>query len=226
MKKKIKFDLSKIDNSIYPDDVLIDNEMDEKIKNFFKNNNMNIVNTNENILDSESESEIFINNNYLKFENENNIYEELKINNDFINEVLSEYEIVKDKILKLNIEKKNELIISKKNYNISPFPNDYILKTRILGFKSNKKCMKQILTIKNIIFSNNNINNINLTKLYQWIYTFLLLLDTPLIDSDNSILYDLNKKIYLQEKNTNNNNIYLKIIFIIISKIFNQKINY
>jgi len=226
MKKKIKFDLSKIDNSIYPDDVLIDNEMDEKIKNFFKNNNMNIVNTNENILDSESESEIFINNNYLKFENENNIYEELKINNDFINEVLSEYEIVKDKILKLNIEKKNELIISKKNYNISPFPNDYILKTRILGFKSNKKCMKQILTIKNIIFSNNNINNINLTKLYQWIYTFLLLLDTPLIDSDNSILYDLNKKIYLQEKNTNNNNIYLKIIFIIISKKFNQKINY
>ena len=226
MKKKIKFDLSKIDNSIYPDDVLIDNEMDEKIKNFFKNNNMNIVNTNENILDSESESEIFINNNYLKFENDNNIYEELKINNDFINEVLSEYEIVKDKILKLNIEKKNELIISKKNYNISPFPNDYILKTRILGFKSNKKCMKQILTIKNIIFSNNEINNINLTKLYQWIYTFLLLLDTPLIDSDNSILYDLNKKIYLQEKNTNNNNIYLKIIFIIISKIFNQKINY
>ena len=226
MKKKIKFDLSKIDNSIYPDDVLIDNEMDEKIKNFFKNNNMNIVNTNENILDSESESEIFINNNYLKFENDNNIYEELKINNDFINEVLSEYEIVKDKILKLNIEKKNELIISKKNYNISPFPNDYILKTRILGFKSNKKCMKQILTIKNIIFSNNNINNINLTKLYQWIYTFLLLLDTPLIDSDNSILYDLNKKIYLQEKNTNNNNIYLKIIFIIISKKFNQKINY
>ena len=226
MKKKIKFDLSKIDNSIYPDDVLIDNEMDEKIKNFFKNNNMNIVNTNENILDSESESEIFINNNYLKFENENNIYEELKINNDFINEVLSEYEIVKDKILKLNIEKKNELIISKKNYNISPFPNDYILKTRILGFNSNKKCMKQILTIKNIIFSNNNINNINLTKLYQWIYTFLLLLDTPLIDSDNSILYDLNKKIYLQEKNTNNNNIYLKIIFIIISKKFNQKINY
>ena len=226
MKKKIKFDLSKIDNSIYPDDVLIDNEMDEKIKNFFKNNNMNIVNTNENILDSESESEIFINNNYLKFENDNNIYEELKINNDFINEVLSEYEIVKDKILKLNIEKKNELIISKKNYNISPFPNDYILKTRILGFKSNKKCMKQILTIKNIIFSNNNINNINLTKLYQWIYTFLLLLDTPLIDRDNSILYDLNKKIYLQEKNTNNNNIYLKIIFIIISKIFNQKINY
>ena len=57
-------------------------------------------------------------------------------------------------------------------------------------------------------------------------YTFLLLLDTPLIDRDNSILYDLNKKIYLQEKNTNNNNIYLKIIFIIISKKFNQKINY
>ena len=172
MKKKVKFDLSKIDNSIYPEDVLIDNEMDEKIKNFFKNNNNNLQNTNNNNLDSESESEIFINNNYLKFENENNIYEELKINNDFINEVLSEYEIVKDKILKLNIEKKNELIISKKNYNISPFPNDYILKTRILGFKSNKKCMKQILTIKNIIFSNNNINNINLTKLYQWIILF------------------------------------------------------
>ena len=226
MKKKVKFDLSKIDNSIYPEDVLIDNEMDEKIKNFFKNNNNNLQNTNNNNLDSESESEIFLNYNYSNFENQNNIYEELKINNDFINEVLSEYKIAKDKISKLNIEKKDELMISKKNYNISPLPNDYILKTRVLGFKSNKKCIKQILTIKNIIFSNNDINNINLTKLYEWLYTFLLLLDTPLVDSDNSILYDLNKKIYLQQKKNNNNNIYFKIIFIIISKVFKQKINY
>ena len=100
MKKKLKFDLSKIDNSIYPEDVLIDNEMDEKIKNFFKNNNINLDNTNNNNLDSESESEIFINYNYSNFENENNIFEELKINNDFINEVLLEYKIVKDKISK------------------------------------------------------------------------------------------------------------------------------
>ena len=220
MKKKVKFDLSKIDNSIYPEDVLIDNEMDEKIKNFFKNNNNNLQNTNNNNLDSESESEIFINYNYSNFENQNNIYEE------FFKYVSEEDKIAKDKISKLNIEKKDELMISKKNYNISPLPNDYILKTRVLGFKSNKKCIKQILTIKNIIFSNNDINNINLTKLYEWLYTFLLLLDTPLVDSDYSILYDLNKKIYLQQKKNNNNNIYFKIIFIIISKIFNQKINY
>ena len=67
MKKKEKFDLSKFDNSIYPDDVLFDKEMDEKINKFFNNNNIEIN-------EEESGSEIFINENLTFFENINKYF--------------------------------------------------------------------------------------------------------------------------------------------------------
>ena len=86
--------------------------------------------------------------------------------------------------------------------------------------------MKQILTIKNILFQNNKESiNLNFTKLSEYLYLFLILLNKPLVDTDNSILYDLNKKIYFHIKKTKNENITLKIIFIIIMEIFKQKIN-
>jgi hypothetical protein len=219
MKKKEKFDLSKFDNSIYPDDVLFDKEMDEKINKFFNNNNIEIN-------EEESGSEIFINENLTFFEEDNKIYKELEICNRFVKEVLTEYQNMKNNLSKIEIDKKSELMITKKNYNIIPFPSDNILKTQILPYKSNKKLMKQILTIKNILFQNNKESiNLNFTKLSEYLYLFLILLNKPLVDTDNSILYDLNKKIYFHIKKTKNQNITLKIIFIIIMEIFNQKIN-
>jgi hypothetical protein len=53
-----------------------------------------------------------------------------------------------------------------------------------------------------------------------WIYYVLVMLQLPLIDDDNSILFKLNKLIYTKGPETIN----AKLLFVILSEIFNQKI--
>ena len=55
-----------------------------------------------------------------------------------------------------------------------------------------------------------------------WIYYLLIMLQTPLIDEDNSVLFSLNKNIV---KHPNfEESIHMKIIHVILSEIFSQKL--
>jgi hypothetical protein len=57
-------------------------------------------------------------------------------------------------------------------------------------------------------------------KLCMWIYYVLLMIQLPLVDEDNSIIYKLNKLIYSKGMGSINS----KLLFVIISEIFRQKI--
>ena len=234
-KQEIAFDINDDYKNFYPDNIQIDDKLDEDIKNFFnkqneKNdiiNNNNNVNNNNFLIDNDNINDFF----FIKNEDNlklsiNEIYNKLNIKKEFINIVINEFNEIKNKLNELkknNIYNNNfckKLIINKNI--LIPFPNNEILITRIFPFLSNKYCLNQIKKIKNLIFIEKN-KDLDFNKMFEWLYTFLLLIEQPLFDFENSILFELNKLIYYNI-DLLNKYLNLKICFIIISEIYKQRI--
>ena len=233
IKQEIAFDINDDYKNFYPDNIQIDDKLDEDIKNFFNkqndkndiiyNNNVN----NNNLLIENDNNDFFLNKNEdnLKL-SINEIYNKLNIKKEFINIVINEFNEIKNKLNELkknNIYNNNfckKLIINKNI--LIPFPNNEILITRIFPFLSNKYCLNQIKKIKNLIFIEKN-KDLDFNKMFEWLYTFLLLIEQPLFDFENSILFELNKLIY-NNIDLLNKYLNLKICFIIISEIYKQRI--
>ena len=237
IEQEIAFDVNN-DNykNFYPDNFQIDDELDEDIKKFFNNqnennniiNNININNNNNLLINNENDNNDFYVNIYednLKI-SINEVYNKLNIKKEFINVVINEFNEVKNKLneLQKNCNYNNNFckkLIINKNILI-PFPNNEILITRIFPFLSNKYCLNQIKKIKYLIFIEKN-KDLDFDKMFEWLYTFLLLIEQPLFDFENSILFELNKLIYYNF-DLLNKYLYLKISFIIISEIYKQRI--
>ena len=236
IEQEIAFDVNN-DNykNFYPDNFQIDDELDEDIKKFFNNQNennniINIINNNNNnlLINNENDNNDFYVNLYednLKL-SINEVYNKLNIKKEFINIVINEFNEIKNKLNELkknNIYNNNfckKLIINKNI--LIPFPNNEILITRIFPFLSNKYCLNQIKKIKYLIFIEKN-KDLDFDKMFEWLYTFLLLIEQPLFDFENSILFELNKLIYYNF-DLLNKYLNLKISFIIISEIYKQRI--
>ena len=237
IEQEIAFDVNN-DNykNFYPDNFQIDDELDEDIKKFFNNqnennniiNNININNNNNLLINNENDNNDFYVNIYednLKI-SINEVYNKLNIKKEFINVVINEFNEVKNKLneLQKNCNYNNNFckkLIINKNILI-PFPNNEILITRIFPFLSNKYCLNQIKKIKYLIFIEKN-KDLDFDKIFEWLYTFLLLIEQPLFDFENSILFELNKLIYYNF-DLLNKYLNLKISFIIISEIYKQRI--
>ena len=235
IKQEIAFDINDDYKNFYPENIQIDDKLDDDIKKFFNNqnekndiiNNNNNVNNNNNLLIENDNNDFFINKNEdnLKL-SINEIYNKLNIKKEFINIVINEFNEIKNKLNELkknNIYNNNfckKLIINKNI--LIPFPNNEILITRIFPFLSNKYCLNQIKKIKNLIFIEKN-KDLDFNKMFEWLYTFLLLIEQPLFDFENSILFELNKLIYYNI-DLLNKYLNLKICFIIISEIYKQRI--
>jgi len=237
IEQEIAFDVNN-DNykNFYPDNFQIDDELDEDIKKFFNNqnennniiNNINIDNNNNLLINNENDNNDFyvnINEDNLKI-SINEVYNKLNIKKEFINVVINEFNEVKNKLneLQKNCNYNNNFckkLIINKNILI-PFPNNEILITRIFPFLSNKYCLNQIKKIKYLIFIEKN-KDLDFDKMFEWLYTFLLLIEQPLFDFENSILFELNKLIYYNF-DLLNKYLNLKISFIIISEIYKQRI--
>ena len=236
IEQEIAFDVNN-DNykNFYPDNFQIDDELDEDIKKFFNNQNennniINIINNNNNnlLINNENDNNDFYVNLYednLKL-SINEVYNKLNIKKEFINVVINEFNEVKNKLneLQKNCNYNNNFckkLIINKNILI-PFPNNEILITRIFPFLSNKYCLNQIKKIKYLIFIEKN-KDLDFDKMFEWLYTFLLLIEQPLFDFENSILFELNKLIYYNF-DLLNKYLNLKISFIIISEIYKQRI--
>lgn len=157
----------------------------------------------------------------------NNIYERMHINKNLITSVKEEYSKTKEIFLKKNEENNKEeknisendkFIICVKDFNKYDLPKDDVINNQILPFKSNEYLMKNINKCFKIMKNYNKNNKEELSKLSEWMYTFLLFLEMPLSPENSADLYSINKYIY-------NNFIKiseLKIIFIIICEIFKQ----
>ena len=235
IKQEIAFDINDNYKNFYPDNIQIDDKLDDDIKKFFNNQNennniINIINNNNNnlLINNENDNNDFYVNLYednLKL-SINEVYNKLNIKKEFINVVINEFNEVKNKLNELkknNIYNNNfckKLIINKNI--LIPFPNNEILITRIFPFLSNKYFLNQIKKIKNLIFIEKN-KDLDFNKMFEWLYTFLLLIEQPLFDFENSILFELNKLIY-NNIDLLNKYLNLKICFIIISEIYKQRI--
>lgn len=121
------------------------------------------------------------------------------------------------------------------------FPNDQI-NSELSAIITNKICIRLLLHFEklfNSVVVNGSSSDEDKTEkdsnysyiIMLWIYSLLLMLKTPLVDDDNSALYSLNKNIYKylnKYRNTGNSSSVsytpLKIIHVIISEVFSQKI--
>jgi hypothetical protein len=173
-------------------------------------------------------------NNHLIFED---VYDKLQIDNIWIEIIKQEFNKLREQMASFGKEKNSffyknvgELI---KEYNLyaeklnyAQIPNDEILKT-LCPKLSNKLCIKLINHFDKIFSQTSPY----LDKILIWVYYLMANLEFPLIDEDNSVLYLLNKKLlkFLKDKNedtkiTSNASIAERIIFIIISEVFGQKV--
>ena len=161
----------------------------------------------------------------------NEIYNNIRIDKNAIKEVINEYIKIKSKFINEFNNNKNENIkeINEKDkfiFNVKKFkknndielPKDDLIYKSILPFKSNEYLMKNINKCFKALKTCNSNNKKNLNKLSQWIYTFLLFLESPLSPEYCADLYSINKYIYNNFIKSSE----LKIIFIIISEIFKQ----
>ena len=211
--------LSLNDNpNIYPEDYQIDHKDDEAIKELLKNNNQGPAIS----LKKEMEVNSHPDNLNLLSQKEN---ETLKVDEKYIKFIIDEYNNLQRKLFQLkeqnaNLGIKPEKFIFPKKGSITVNLNDEMLINQILPFVSNDYCIEQIRKINKHVFLKTKDSN-RISYLTEWLYTFLVLLKRPLVDDQNSILYEINKQIIIKQLQ---NDTYLKIIYIIISKIFNQKI--
>ena len=215
----LKTNLPKIETENKKEEINNINEIDD-------NNNDEEFNEEED--ESSSSSELIYstfpdNNEIIK----NNIYERMHINKNLITSVKEEYSKTKEIFLKKNeennkeeknISENNKFIICVKDFNKYDLPKDDVINNQILPFKSNEYLMKNINKCFKIMKNYNKNNKEELSKLSEWMYTFLLFLEMPLSPENSADLYSINKYIYNNFIKTSE----LKIIFIIICEIFKQ----
>jgi hypothetical protein len=155
-----------------------------------------------------------------------NIYEKLGISNSWINQIKNEYQNLAKYLYTLRADNKMKLSIDdivakyklyKENINHLPLPSQEEIEQLSKNI-TNKLCIT-LIKILTAIYQNISSDS-NDYNLCLWIYYILLMIQLPLIDEDNSVLYKLNKLIY----NKNPETIHSKILFVILSNIFNQRI--
>ena len=220
-----------------PDDYKIDdiNQKSVEFLKFVKTQRKNLEIKNEKFKAIDIEYNLNVNN-HLIFKD---VYDKLNIDNIWVNLVKDEFHNLQNEIKKYKKEKntcyyKNvgDLI---KEYNLYfenlkyfSVPNENILKN-LCPKLSNKLCIKLINHFNKILMLNSQSTEIILV----WIYYLLAMLEMPLVDEDNSILYSVNKNLVkslskAKEEPASNLNskesIGKRMIFIIISEIFGQKI--
>lgn len=177
----------------------------------------------DNILEQEQQINI---NNYSHILNLNNLGKDFLIHED----VIKEFKLYREHI---------KSILYPSSDNLSTF----------LALKLNNKNLIKLIKHfeKNLILINNE--NVNMYNALIWVYMLLSFLQLPLVDDDNSVLYLLNKNIKnfiskkFEEEKTFESNVnssidnasiypdYLKndlisakIIYVILSEFFNQKV--
>ena len=208
-----------IDDSIYPEDYEVDTKYDTHIKNFFlQSKTVNSISDYPDKIAVSSHPD-----NIKTLTQENN--SSLGITEQMVEKIREEFSSFQEEIIELakNLPEKkgNSFVIPKKEFNSIPSPTNEILVSEVLPYRTNRYCMKQIKSINKILQSGNKIENIEV--IYLWLYTYLSLLKTPLVDDDNSILYSINKYLFKSLKE-NKSDSYKKVIYIIISEIFKQKV--
>ena len=240
------------EKEFYPENYILDNNLDKDILNFFqaqkntenifpKNqsqkdiNNINQINyyienedNNEEREEDSSESSELI---YSSFPDniiqaKNTIYKNIHIDENIIKAIIAEYNKVKNKFLNSykTVPNNNALEKDKFIFNANEFdkydssPSDEFIKANILPFRSNGYLMKNINKSFKVLKTFNKTNKKEINKLSQWIYSFLLFLETPLSPEYCADLYSINKYIYNNLMKSSE----LKIIFVIICEIFKQ----
>lgn len=180
------------------------------------------------------------------------IYSNMNLSLQYIDLVKTEYNRIKQKITsdfkfsegKLSVEALiNQYKLTIEKYNLLIIPDDAVLKA--IGSSINNKIgMKLLKTIHSLLIYDSKKNESNKHyELLMWLYMLLCFIEMPLVDDDNSTLYSVNKYLFQSimakikdgsnneenNSNANNNNepveiISMKIVYIIISEIFKQKI--
>jgi len=198
------------------------------IESKFYNKNTNI----------EYEFSLNVDNNY-QFDEQ---YEKLNLSKSFVKSVNDEFlELqiyIQDNFdssanlgIKFSFEEiLNKYHLNKDSINQAEIPNDSVLLS-LSPVLTNKLCIKLIAHFDKLMFTIKAVNQNKANIILLWIYFILIKLKTPLIDEDNSVLYNLNKHILgsLQHEGVictqeSDSSTYSKIIFSIISEIFGQKI--
>jgi hypothetical protein len=146
-------------------------------------------------------------------------YKQMGITDKWIKQILNEYDRLKNSLDALRNHNK---ILLTSNIIASQYKlykeNKYIQlpDKECINYLSTNMTNKLGISLLKILSSIYEANSDYNTSL--WIYYLLHMLNTPLIDEDNSILYKLNK--VLIKKNTNES----KILHVIISEIFKQRL--
>jgi hypothetical protein len=169
--------------------------------------------------------------------NNNQIFEDryisLGISPQWRRMIVKEFESIRNRIHKEYLTNKKEFIDLNKiisDYKLQIENIKHIQEPSITTIEFCSKNMNNKICIKLIKhFNKLYMKKENIYVILQWVYFFLFLLKLPLIDEDNAELYHLNKNILnclLQksEKISNQEEISQKIIYILISEIFGQKI--
>lgn len=218
-----------------PEEYEID-EINEKSLEFLKKvkvESKNLELKNSKFKSIEWEFSLNVNNNII-FQD---INEKLSIDKEWIIEIKKEFFHIQTDLLKYKKQnQKNaamfknvgDLIQSYNLYyeNIKNFciPDENILQE--LGPKlTNKICIRLISHFNKVLSQVSE----NEDKIFYWLYYILAMLQLPLVDDDNSILYSLNKKLIKmltesREATITSKYIGMRIIFVIISEIFGQKV--
>lgn len=158
-------------------------------------------------------------------------YLKLNISMMWINAIKKEFNqlksLLKKKAESLNSHKSmnagdiiNSYKLQKENVKYIEIPNDSIINT-LLPQMTNKICFKLISHFEKLFLLH---ETSNFYAISMWIYFLLVLIKTPIVDEDNSVLYSLNKNIVRYLKDSNEELVHLKIIHVLISEIFYQKI--
>ena len=219
------------EKEFYPENYIIDNTLDKDILNFFNSQKNNENSNQKKEIDNENEEEEEESDSELIYSSfpdntsliKKDIYLKMDINENIIKAIVDEYSKIKNKFMN-NTNKdskleKDKFIFSNKEFKgYDNTPSDDFIKNKILPFKSNEYLMKNINKCFKVLKTFNKSNKKEINKLSQWIYTFLLFLETPLSPDNCADLYSINKYIYNNFMKSSE----LKIIFVIICEIFKQ----
>lgn len=205
-------------DDIYPEDCVVNKENDEEIRQMLHTNELMNVNRTEKEIEVSKHPDNLV----VLSQKENDFF---NISKDYVQYVINEYSETQRKLNEL--KNNNEIIQHEEQFKIANeikkiliIPTDEIIQKRIFPYLSNKYCIQQIYSIKNLLFLNKKKKNVDSSILYEWLYCFLLLLNPPLTANYNSVLYEINKQIISQKSESPQST----LIYIIISNIFKQKV--
>lgn len=216
-----------------PQDYILD-EINDRSVEFLKKveKERNLLHIKHSYVNKTIELEFSLNvNNNISFQKN---YEILNISNDWIKVVKEEFRFLVDLISTEypKREKKysaKEIISKYKLNNIHEIsiPSD-IIKSELSQYLNNKINISLLKHFEKLL---HHCTSEFYYNLMLWIYYLTTCLQTPLVDDDNSILYTLNKNILKKLKSETNEDpnftngiVSLKIIHIIISEEFGQKV--